>query len=233
MITVRRSEDRGHFDHGWLDTRHSFSFAGYQDPAFMGYRTLRVINEDVVAAGAGFNEHGHQDMEILTYVLGGALAHADSEGNQGVMRAGEMQRMTAGTGIRHSEMNGSQTEASHFLQIWILPQKLGVQPGYEQVQLDDSRQDGELRLVAAPEGNEHVLTVQQDVRVYDARLPAGATVRHELATGRGAWLQVFRGEVQVLGETLRAGDGASIEAVDAMDITGVGEGGEFLLFDLA
>lgn len=233
MLHIRRAEQRGHFDHGWLDTWHTFSFASYQDPAFMGYRTLRVINEDFIAGGRGFAEHGHQDMEIITYMIEGVLAHADSQGNRGEMRAGEMQRMTAGTGIRHSEMNGLQDAPAHLLQIWILPRAKGVPPGYEQIQLADSRQDGELRLVASPEGGEHVLTVQQDVQVYDARLSEGHALRHPLAPGRGAWVQVFRGEIELNGETLRAGDGAAIEDVDALELRGRPGGGELLLFDLA
>ena len=227
MIHIRKANDRGHANHGWLDTYHTFSFADYYDPEQMGYRTLRVINEDRVAPGGGFGTHGHRDMEIVTYVLEGALAHQDSMGNRGVIRPGEVQRMSAGTGVLHSEMNASDKEPVHFLQIWILPERGGITPGYEQKRVDFS--DG-LRLIASPEGEEGAVKIHQDARLYGARIDNGTTVEHKFADGRHGWLQVARGEVEVNGKKLNAGDGAAIENEPSLRITG--RNGEVLLFDL-
>jgi len=234
MLTVRRSAERGRFDHGWLDTRHTFSFADYHDPEQMGFRSLRVINEDVVAPGQGFGTHGHRDMEILSYVLEGTLAHRDSTGGKGTIVPGEVQRMSAGTGVRHSEFNGSETERVHFLQIWLLPDRQGHAPGYEQRAFPDEERRGALRLVASPDGADGSLTVHQDARVYATLLARGEAVERELAPGRHAWVQVARGEVEVNGVRLRAGDGAALSDERGVRIAGTGEGvAELLLFDLA
>lgn len=228
MISVRKAADRGHFNHGWLDTSHTFSFADYSDPNFMGYRSLRVINEDHVQAGLGFGTHGHRDMEIVTYVLEGALGHRDSTGGGGVLRPGEVQRMSAGTGVRHSEMNASDAEPVHFLQIWLLPERSGITPGYEQKSFPD--RDGRLRLVASHEGRDGSLTIHQDVDLYASQLD-GATLTHPFLPGRHGWLQVARGSVTVNGVELTAGDGAAIEGESSLTMEG--RGAEFLLFDLA
>jgi redox-sensitive bicupin YhaK (pirin superfamily) len=227
MITVRKAADRGHFNHGWLDTSHTFSFADYHDPKFMGFRTLRVINEDRVQAGEGFGTHGHRDMEIVTYVLEGALGHRDSTGGGGVLRPGEVQRMSAGTGVRHSEMNGSNDEPVHFLQIWLLPERPGITPSYEQKAFPD--RDGRLRLVASHDGRDGSLTIHQDVDLYASQLGSGS-LTHELRPGRYGWLQVARGSVTLNGVTLAAGDGAAIEGESSLTISGTGA--EFLFFDL-
>jgi hypothetical protein len=231
MIAIRRSEDRGRFDHGWLDTRHTFSFAGYQDRRFMGFRDLRVINEDRVVPGEGFGTHGHRDMEIVSYVLAGALAHRDSTGGQGVLRPGEVQRMSAGTGVMHSEFNGSREEPVHFLQIWILPEAEGIRPGHEQKLFPEAERRGKLRLLVSRGGEEGSLRIHQDVRIHGALLAMGESVEHALAAGRHAWVQVARGAVTVNGEVLRAGDGAAIsdEARLALRAT---EDAEVLVFDL-
>src|SRR5512142_137155 len=197
MITVRRSGERGHFDHGWLDTRHTFSFAAYHDPAHMGFRSLRVINEDRVRPGEGFGRHGHRDMEILSYVLSGVLAHRDSSGGGGELRPGEVQRMSAGTGIRHSEFNGSDREPVHFLQIWLLPDRPGHRPSYEQRAFPEAERRGVLRLVASPDGAEGSTVIHQDARVFATLLGPGRTLEHPLAPGRHAWVQVARGAVQL------------------------------------
>jgi redox-sensitive bicupin YhaK (pirin superfamily) len=234
MITVRKSEDRGHFDHGWLDTRHTFSFADYHDDAHMGFRALRVINEDRVTPGEGFGTHGHRDMEIISYVLEGALAHRDSTGGAGVLRPGEVQRMSAGTGVMHSEYNGSRAEPVHFLQIWILPDGPGHRPSYEQKLFPEDERKGKLRLVASPEAAEGSLTIHQDARVYATILGKGEAVRHALAPGRHAWVQVARGEVSVNGRMLQAGDGAALSGEAEAALEGAGpSGGEALVFDLA
>ncbi|HET7755450.1 MAG TPA: pirin family protein [Anaeromyxobacteraceae bacterium] len=231
MISVRKSDERGHFDHGWLDTRHTFSFAEYLDPRFMGFRDLRVINEDRVQAGEGFGTHGHRDMEIISYVLEGELAHRDSLGHGETLRPGEVQRMSAGTGIRHSEFNGSATAPLHFLQIWILPERAGLSPGYEQKPFPSAELRGRLRLVAAPDGSGGALTIHQDVRVYAGLLAPGERARVDLAPGRGAWVQVARGSVRVNGVELRAGDGAALEGEPALEVEGT-EDAEVLAFDL-
>ncbi len=231
MITVRNSRDRGHADHGWLRSQHSFSFADYYDPAQMGYSSLRVINEDRVAAGAGFPTHGHSDMEIITYVLAGALEHKDSLGNSSVIRPGEVQRMSAGTGVRHSEYNHSKTEPVHFLQIWIEPDMRGIAPGYEQKAFPAAERSNRLRLVAAPDAQDGALHLQQNAKLYVVELHDAATVRHIPETGRHVYVHVARGAVLVNDVALNAGDGARIEAETALDIKGVPQG-EVLLFDL-
>lgn len=234
MITVRRSEERGHFDHGWLDTRHTFSFAEYHDEDHMGFRALRVINEDRVRPGEGFPTHGHRDMEIVSYVLSGALAHQDSTGGKGVLRPGEVQRMSAGSGVRHSEYNGSREEPVHFLQIWLLPDRDGLTPSYEQRPFPDAEKRGRLRLVASPDGADGSLRLQAGARVYATVLGPGERARHELAAGRHAWIQAARGELAVNGVPLRAGDGAAASDERALVVEGRGsEPAEALLFDLA
>jgi redox-sensitive bicupin YhaK (pirin superfamily) len=225
MIHVRKSEERGHFDHGWLDTYHTFSFADYYDPTFMGFRTLRVINEDRVAPGTGFGRHGHRDMEIVTVVLEGALAHRDSTGGSGVLRPGEVQHMSAGTGVLHSEVNASETEPVHLYQIWLLPERHGIQPGYEQKPFPPL--DGNLQLVASHDARDGSLKIHQDVDLY--RGAVDGDLRFDFRPGRYGWLQVASGELTVNGTTLAAGDGAAIEEEKAIDIQGKGE---ILLFDL-
>jgi quercetin 2,3-dioxygenase len=234
MITVRRSEERGHFDHGWLDTRHTFSFADYHDPEHMGFRSLRVINEDRVLPGQGFDTHGHRDMEILSYVLSGTLSHRDSSGGGGALRPGEVQRMSAGTGIRHSEFNGSAEEPVHFLQIWLLPDRTGHRPSYEQRPFPAEERRGKLRLVASPDGAEGSTVVHQDARVWATLLADGQRVEQALAPGRHGWIQVARGEVEVNGTRLRAGDGAALSGEPKVELTGRGaQEAEVLVFDLA
>ena len=233
MIAIRRAEDRGHADHGWLDTRHTFSFADYYDPHFMGFSDLRVINEDRVRAGQGFDTHGHRDMEIVSYVLEGELAHQDSMGNGSVIRPGEVQRMTAGTGVLHSERNPSRERPVHFLQIWILPAERRLAPGYEQRAFPEAERRGRLRLVGSPDGRDGSVTIHQDVRLWTALLGDGERVRHDLAPGRAAWIQVARGELRADGERLRAGDGAAVTGVPGIDLVGHGAGpAEVLVFDL-
>ncbi len=229
MISARPGAERGHFNHGWLDTRHTFSFADYYDPAHMGFSVLRVINEDFVAPGKGFPTHGHRDMEIITWILEGALEHKDSLGSGSVIRPGDAQRMSAGTGIRHSEFNPSQSEQVHLLQIWLLPNRQGIAPGYEQTHFDDAALANRLCLIASPEGREGSVTIQQDARAYATRLN-GAELVHTLAPKRRAWLQVARGEVTLNGKPLAAGDGAAVENETTLRLTG--RGAEFLLFDL-
>jgi redox-sensitive bicupin YhaK (pirin superfamily) len=229
MITIRRAKDRGHANHGWLDTNHTFSFADYYDPDFMGFRSLRVINEDRVEAGVGFGTHAHRDMEIISYVLEGTLAHRDSMGTGSQIKPGDVQRMSAGTGVTHSEMNPSEDEPVHFLQIWILPAERGIQPSYEQKHFDDASRRDTLRLVASPDGSDGSVTIHQDVRLYAALLDNTA-VTHQLPPDRYGWVQVTRGEVDVNGQTLRAGDGASITGEP--QVTLAGRDAEVLLFDL-
>ena len=231
MITFRDRMARGRTQTGWLDSRHTFSFADYHDPAQMGFRALRVINEDRVIPGAGFPTHAHRDMEILTYVLAGALEHKDSIGNGTVIRPGELQRMSAGTGIRHSEFNPSAAEPVHFLQIWIVPNRRGLAPGYEQKAFPLVQNPGELCLVAAADGAQGAVTVHQDMRLFAAKLKAGGRVAHDLAAGRGAWLQVARGLVALDGTEMREGDGAAVEGEPAVRL-GAETDAEILLFDL-
>ena len=230
MISIRRAGERGHFDHGWLNTFHTFSFADYHDPAHMGFRSLRVLNDDRVAPGQGFGEHRHRDMEIVSYVLEGALAHKDSMGNSGVIRPGDVQRMSAGTGVQHSEFNGSRTEPVHFLQIWILPETRGAAPGYEQKTFPPETRRGQLRLIGSPDGRDGSVTIRQDVNAYASVLEDGQNVNHALAAGRHAWLHVAEGELELNGIRLGEGDGASISDDRTLEIAG--KGAEFLLFDL-
>jgi redox-sensitive bicupin YhaK (pirin superfamily) len=232
MIALRRSADRGHFDHGWLDTWHTFSFSDYYDPAHMGFRALRVINEDRVAAGQGFGLHPHRDMEIVTYVLSGALAHKDSLGHGETLRPGELQRMSAGTGIRHSEFNPSATDPVHLYQIWLLPRAAGLSPSYEQKAFPADQRHNRLRLVASPTGEAGSLTIQQDARLYLATLDPQQQVTHDLAANRHAWLQVLRGWVELNGQPLATSDGAAISNESRLNITAA-EPAEVLLFDLA
>jgi len=232
MIEIRRSSERGYADHGWLRSHHTFSFAGYQDPRFMGYRSLRVINDDRVAAGAGFPTHPHRDMEIVSYVVEGALEHRDSMGNGSVIRPGDVQRMTAGTGVTHSEFNPSEEEGGRFLQLWILPERTGLEPGYEQRHFPAGERRGSLRLVVSPDGRDGSLTVHQDALLYAGLLDRGQSVVHKLAPGRGAWVQIVRGTIRLGDRELDEGDGASVEGPAVLELGGVADA-ELLLFDLA
>jgi redox-sensitive bicupin YhaK (pirin superfamily) len=233
MITVRSAGDRGHFDHGWLDTRHTFSFAEYRDPEHMGFGALRVVNEDRVQPGKGFGTHGHRDMEILSWVLEGELAHRDSTGGGGVLRPGEVQRMSAGTGVTHSEFNGSRERPVHFLQIWILPDRPGHAPSYEQKEIPEAARRGRLALIASPDGAGGATTIHQDARVYATLLGEGERVRHPLAPGRRGWVQVARGRLAVNGRVLSAGDGAALADEPAIELAGQGSpAAEALVFDL-
>lgn len=232
MITLRPGHERGHADYGWLDTRHAFSFARYYDPRHMGFSALRVINEDRVQPGRGFGEHSHQDMEILTYVIEGTLAHADSTGNRSVIGPGDVQRMTAGTGVTHSEFNPSKTEPVHFLQIWILPAKRGLPPEYEQRHFRAEDKRGRLSLIAAGDGRDGGLTVHQDAAVFAALLEPGERAEHHLAAGRHAWLQLVKGSVLLNGTRLEAGDGAAVSDEARLEIVPQ-QAPELLLFDLS
>jgi|JI10StandDraft_1071094.scaffolds.fasta_scaffold05166_5 redox-sensitive bicupin YhaK (pirin superfamily) len=232
-IALRRAADRGHADHGWLNSFHTFSFADYHDPRHMGFRALRVINDDTVAAGRGFGSHPHRDMEIISYVLDGELAHKDSMGNGSVIRPGDVQRMSAGTGVVHSEQNPSRTTPVHFLQIWIVPDRPGHAPGYEQRSYPLAERAGRLRLVASPDGADGSVTIHQDARLYTATLADGDAAQHVVAPGRHAWIHVARGEV-VLGDTvLGAGDAARTSDAGPLDLRGRPGGGEVLVFDLS
>jgi len=232
VITLRPSNERGHANHGWLDTYHTFSFANYYDPKHLGYRALRVMNEDRVQPTSGFGSHSHRDMEIITYVLEGALEHEDSLGNRSVIIPGEVQRMSAGTGITHSEYNPSATEPVHLLQIWILPRQKGLTPGYEQRVFPLEERRRTLRLIAAPDGRDGALTLHQDVELFVTLLGPGEGVSHRLAATRHAWAQVARGAVMMNGVRMKAGDGAAVSEEDKLDITAADES-EVLLFDLA
>jgi redox-sensitive bicupin YhaK (pirin superfamily) len=232
MIQIRRSDERGKADFGWLDSRHTFSFGEYYDPAHMGFRDLRVINEDRVRPGAGFGTHGHRDMEIVSYVLSGNLAHKDSMGNGSVLIAGDVQRMTAGTGVRHSEMNPSLEEPVHFLQIWIQPERQGLEPGYQEANFSEEDKRGRLRRIASGRSDNGALKIHQDVDLYAAVLEPGQGERLELRSGRHAWVQVIRGDVTVNGESLAAGDGAAISDEAAVELRAESDA-EVLLFDLA
>ena len=232
MIVTRPAAERGHFDHGWLDTSHAFSFAGYQDPAHMGFRALRVINEDRVAGGRGFGAHSHRDMEIVTYVLDGGLQHRDSMGNGSVIRPGEVQKMTAGMGITHSEFNASRRDGVHFLQIWIEPLRNGLAPSYQQKEFSSESRRGVLRLVASRDGRDGSILVHQDANLYASTLETGQRVAHRNAAGRHVWIQVARGAVAVNGVALAVGDGASTDDPGALTIAATAPA-EFLLFDLA
>ncbi len=232
MLAIRKSHERGAGDHGWLKSRHTFSFAGYQDPHHMRFRSLRVMNEDWIAPGQGFGTHPHNDMEIVTYVLEGALEHRDSMGNGEILRPGEFQRMSAGTGITHSEFNPSATESTHLYQIWLYPESKGITPSYEQKSFADDLLRNRLQLVAARESEQGSLLIHQDARIYLSRLDAGHEVRHSLAAGRHAWLQVLRGEVTVNGAALGTGDAAALSEVAELSIT-ANSPAEIMLFDLA
>lgn len=232
MLVRRNAEDRGRADFGWLNSRHTFSFGHYHDPQHMGFGSLRVINEDQVEPGRGFDTHGHQDMEIISYVLDGALEHKDSLGNGSVIRPGDVQRMTAGTGVRHSEFNASDTESVHFLQIWVIPEKDGLEPGYEQKRFETADKRGQLRLVGSRDGREGSVTIHQDVDVYATVLDEGETVLHQLAEGRKGWVQVALGKADLNGEALSPGDGVAVEGPATLELSGKA-GAEILLFDMA
>ncbi len=232
MLTIRKAEDRGHANHGWLNTYHTFSFANYYEPKHMGFRALRVINEDRVSPGNGFGTHGHKNMEIITYVLEGALEHKDSIGTGSVIQPGEVQRMSAGTGILHSEFNHSKSESVHFLQIWLLPEKEGLPPSYEQRNFSPAKTPGKLHLVAARDGRDAAVTVHQDVDLYAAVLEPGDRVSHSLQPQRHAWVQVARGAITLNGLSLDKGDGAAISEETDVVIEATTDA-EILLFDLA
>ncbi len=231
MIQIRRAEDRGHADHGWLQAYHTFSFAGYHDPAFRGFRSLRVMNEDRIQPGQGFGTHPHHDMEIVTYVLEGALEHKDSMGNGEVLRPSEFQRMSAGTGITHSEFNPSATDPTHLYQIWLLPKHKGIAPSYEQKRFPDAQRLNRLCLVASPDGQGESLHIHQDARVHLASLDAGRYVTHALTHERHAWLQVLRGAVKLNGQALGTSDGAAVSEKTKLTIE-ASEPSEVMLFDL-
>ena len=232
MLIVRHANQRGHANHGWLDSYHSFSFASYYDPAYMGFRNLRVINEDRVQAGQGFGTHPHRDMEIVSYVLAGGLQHRDSLGTGSVIRPGDVQRMSAGTGVTHSEFNASKSEPVHFLQIWLQPSQPGLAPGYEQKTFSDAEKQGRLCLVASPQPREGSLTIHSDAHLYAGRFAAGERAEHTLAPGRHAWVQVVRGSVRVNGTEAQTGDGVALSQEECVQIEGVKDA-EILLFDLA
>ncbi|GAB4208878.1 MAG: pirin family protein [Sandaracinaceae bacterium] len=233
-VHILRSEERGHAQHGWLDSRHTFSFAEYYHPERMGFRALRVINEDRVAPGQGFGRHPHRDMEIVSYVLDGELRHADSMGNGTAIRPGDVQRMTAGTGVTHSEMNGSKERAVHFLQIWIVPEQRGLTPGYEQKHFPETERRGRLRLVASRDGREGSITIHQDASIAAGLLAKGERTVHAVAPGRHAWAQVARGEILVGGVRLGPGDAAFTSEAGLLSLEGAGDGlAEVLVFDLA
>jgi redox-sensitive bicupin YhaK (pirin superfamily) len=232
MIEIRHANERGTANLGWLDSRHTFSFGEYHDPRYMGFGPLRVINEDRVRQGRGFDTHGHRDMEIVSYVLEGALQHKDSIGTGSVIRPGDVQRMSAGTGVRHSEFNPSSEEPVHFLQIWLLPDRQGITPSYEQKNFPEAEKRGRLRLVASPDGREGSVKIHQDAAIYASILDDDAQVAHTLRPGRKGWVQVARGAIEVNGEVLGAGDGAAIAEETSLDITARSDDAEFLLFDL-
>ena len=233
MLAIRKAEDRGVSNFNWLDSQHTFSFGGYMDPGNMGFSDLRVINEDRVVPGAGFGTHGHRDMEIISYVIEGELGHRDSMGNGSVIRPGDVQRMSAGTGILHSEMNASADNPLLFLQIWIIPETKGIEPGYEQKYFaPDTRQD-QWRLVGSRDGAEGSVTIHQDVSLYAATLAQGKRLTYDLAANRKAWLQIVKGSLQLDGQTLNAGDGIAFADLDSLTVIGSENNTEILLFDLA
>ncbi|NJL46392.1 MAG: pirin family protein [Leptolyngbyaceae cyanobacterium SM2_5_2] len=233
MITIRPASERGAANFGWLDTRHTFSFGHYFDPNHMGFASLRVINEDKISPSMGFGTHGHRDMEIVTYVLSGAIKHEDSIGTGSVIRPGDVQRMSAGTGIRHSEFNASASEPVHMLQIWLLPGEAGLEPGYEQIHIPLEEKQGQLRLVGSHDGREGSVTIHQDVNLYATLLAAGGQVTHALNPGRVAWVQVARGAIELNGHSLTAGDGAAVSDLAQLALTGAAAEAEVLLFDMA
>jgi quercetin 2,3-dioxygenase len=232
MQTIRRAGERGHANHGWLNSWHSFSFADYYDPQYMGFGSLRVINDDTVAPGQGFGTHGHRDMEIITYILDGALEHKDNMGNGSVIRPGDVQRMSAGTGVKHSEFNASATEPVHFLQIWIEPDTQGVRPGYEEKHFDADSKRGCLRLVASKDGREGSVTLHQDASIYAALLDGPQAIEHALSPGRQGYLHVARGSVTVNGQTLNGGDALQLRGEPGLKLESAQQA-EILLFDLA
>ena len=232
MLTLRPADERGHADHGWLDSYHSFSFADYQDPAHMGVSILRVLNEDRIAPGSGFPTHGHDNMEIVTYVLAGALQHRDSLGNGSVMRPGDVQQMSAGTGVRHSEFNASQAEPAHLLQIWLLPNRRDVAPGYQQRRFPHETRHNRLALLVSPDGRDGSIAAHQDGLLYGALLDAGTALAHRPDADRLTYLHLARGQATVNGQPLIAGDAARVDAGEPVTIAGVGDGAELLLFDL-
>ncbi|PYX80586.1 MAG: quercetin 2,3-dioxygenase [Acidobacteria bacterium] len=232
MITIRRNEERGGGNFGWLNTRHTFSFDSYYDPRFMGFRSLRVINEDVVAPASGFPTHPHRDMEIITYILEGKLEHKDSLGTGSIILPGDGQRMTAGYGIRHSEFNPSRSDSVHLLQIWILPTEKGLEPSYEQKRFPESEKRGKLRLIASHDGAQGSVTINQDAQLYVSLLSPGQQVSHHFGPNRYGWLQVAKGAVELNGSKLNQGDGAAIGDEKTVDLKG-GANSEVLLFDLA
>lgn len=231
MIEIRKAHERGHGDHGWLNSYHTFSFAAYRDPKHMGFRSLRVMNEDRVAAGQGFGEHAHDNMEIVSYVLEGALEHKDSLGNGEVLKPGEFQRISAGTGITHSEFNPSDREPTHFYQIWLLPKSQGIEPSYEQKQFADAELNNALRVVASPDGRDGSLSIHQDANIYLSKLENGNSISHNLPWGRYAWLQVLRGSATLNGLSLETSDGTAISDETELNITANSDT-EFMLFDL-
>lgn len=233
MITLRPADERGSANFGWLDSRHSFSFGSYYEPNYMGFGNLRVINEDKVIPGQGFATHSHRDMEIISYVIQGELEHKDSIGNGSIIRPGDVQRMSAGTGIAHSEYNPSSDNPVHFLQIWLIPEQTGLKPSYEQKAFTEADKQGKLRLVGSQDGRDGSVTIHQDVNLYTTILDVGEEVNHNLATNRSAWLQVVRGEVAVNDRSLNAGDGAAIVLEDKITLKGLADNTEVLLFDLA
>jgi redox-sensitive bicupin YhaK (pirin superfamily) len=236
MLTLRKAEDRGKSDLGWLESYHTFSFGGYSDPNHMGFRALRVLNDDRVAPGKGFGAHGHRDMEILSYVLEGQLAHKDSMGEEHVLGPNEVQAMSAGSGVIHSEFNGSDTEATHFFQIWLIPETRGIKPSYQQFAYDPTEKRGVLRLIAGPDKNTNPPSafIHQDARMYAAVLANGETITYTIPQGRHAWVQGAAGEIDVNGMTIREGDGLAVSDEASLTIRGSGSGGgELLLFDLA
>lgn len=231
MITIRKSQERGHANHGWLDSYHSFSFSRYHDPEHMGYSVLRVINEDVIAPAQGFGMHSHRDMEIVTYMLQGELRHEDSMGNGSVIRVGDVQRMTAGSGVTHSEFNASATEQAHLLQIWLLPERDNIEPGYEEKHFDVVEKQGRWRLIASHDGREGSLLIHQDVSLYATVLAEHEHLSYEMDAGRSLYIQVARGSIKLNGETLLAGDAAKVDAQQAIELHALAAA-ELLLFDL-
>jgi redox-sensitive bicupin YhaK (pirin superfamily) len=232
MVSIRHRDERGATRLDWLDSRHTFSFGEYYDPQHMGFRSLRVINDDRVAPGAGFGTHGHRDMEIVTYVLSGSLAHRDSTGTGEELRRGDVQRMSAGTGIRHSEYNGSKQDPVHFLQIWVLPERSGLAPEYQQLHFGDDEKRGRLRLIASQDGRDGSLIIHQDMDLFGSILDAGDKTSHQLRPGRHAWVQIAEGAVSLIGHKLQAGDGVEVSDQSLLELSAI-EKAEFLLFDLA
>ncbi|MEO7113790.1 MAG: pirin family protein [Polyangiaceae bacterium] len=230
-MIIRRANERGHADHGWLNSFHTFSFADYHDEKHMGFRSLRVINEDRVEPSKGFGTHGHKDMEIISYVLEGTLSHKDSTGTNGIIKPGDVQRMSAGTGVRHSEFNGSNDELVHFLQIWITPDRQNHEPGYEQKNFADTEKRGRLRLVASPDGQDGSVSIHQNAKLYAGLFDGSESASFDLTAGRHAWIHVAKGQILVNGEVLKAGDAAAIKDAGKIEMSG-GEKAEVLLFDL-